>query len=174
MFDKGQMTLVGDPGPPYTVCIMLAGQTRRTAESATARTWAVGEVRRAVQKTKLLIIDDRETVRQALEDRLNHAPEIELVGAAGTCDDGVQAVLDLKPDVVLLEIKMADGMGLNTLRRVRQAAPSTDVIVLTSYMDEAERLACFQAGASSYVLKDIDSQRLIRAIESVRFSRAHA
>ncbi len=112
--------------------------------------------------------------RTALEDRMNHAPEIELVGAAGTSDDGVQAVLDLRPDVVLLEIKMADGLGLDTLRRVRQAAPSTDVIVLTSYMDEAERLSCFQAGASSYVLKDIDSQRLIRAIESVRFSRAHA
>ena len=140
----------------------------------TARTRAAGEVRRAVQKTRLLIIDDRETVRQALEDRLSHAPEIELVGAAGTSDDGVQAVLDLNPDVVLLEIKMADGMGLDTLQRVRQAAPSADVIVLTSYMDEAERQACFQAGASSYVLKDIDSQRLIRAIGSVRLNRAHA
>ena len=174
MFDKGQMTLVGDPCAPYTVCIMLSGQTLRTAEFAIARTRAVGEVPHAVQKTKLLIIDDRETVRQALEDRLSHAPEIELVGAAGTCDDGVQAVLDLRPDVVLLEIKMADGMGLDTLRRVRQAAPAADVIVLTSYMDEAERLACFQVGASSYVLKDIDSQRLIRAIESVRLNRAHA
>lgn len=127
-----------------------------------------------MQKTKLLIIDDRETVRQALEDRLSHAPEIELVGAAGTGDDGVQAVLDLKPDVVLLEIKMADGMGLDTLQRVLQVAPTAHVIVLTSYMDEAERLACFQAGASSYVLKDINSQRLIRAIESVRSNRAHA
>jgi DNA-binding NarL/FixJ family response regulator len=168
------MTLVGDPRPPYTVCIMLSGQTTRTRESTTARTRAIGEVRRAVQKTKLLIIDDRETVRQALEDRLSHAPEIELVGAAGTSDDGVQAVRDLKPDVVLLEIKMTDGMGLDTLQRVRQAAPCADVIVLTSYMDEAERLACFQAGASSYVLKDINSQRLIRAIESVRLNHAHA
>ena len=174
MFDKGQMTLVGDPCAPYTVCIMLSGQTLRTAEFAIARTRAAGEVRPAVQKTKLLIIDDRETVRQALEDLLSHAPEIELVGAAGTSDDGVLAVLDLKPDVVLLEIKMADGTGLDTLRRVLQAAPCADVIVLTSYVDEAERLACFQAGASSYVLKDIDSQRLIRAIESVRLNRAHA
>jgi len=137
-----------------------------------ARTGAAGEVRCAVQKTKLLIIDDRETVRQALEDRLSHAPEIELVGAVGSSDDGVQAVLDLQPDVVLLEIKMADGLGLDTLQRVKQAAPSADVVVLTSYMDEAERLACFQAGASSYVLKDIDSQRLIRAIESIRLNRA--
>ena len=173
MFDKGQMTLVGDPCAPYTVCIMLSGQIHRTAKVTTARTRAVGEVRPAVQKTKLMIIDDRETVRQALEDRLSHAPEIELVGAAGTGADGVQAVLDLKPDVVLLEIKMADGMGLVTLQRVLQVAPSAYVIVLTSYMDEAERLACFQAGASSYVLKDIDSKRLIRAIESVRSNRAH-
>jgi two-component system response regulator DevR len=167
------MTLAGDRCSPYTVCIMLSGQAEKQGFAA-VRTRAAGEGRRAVQKTRLLIIDDRDTVRQALEDRLSHAPEIELAGSAGTCNDGVQAVLDLQPDVVLLEIKMADGMGLDTLERVRQAAPSAEVIVLTSYIDEAERLACFQAGASSYVLKDIDSQRLIRVIESVRQNRAHA
>jgi DNA-binding NarL/FixJ family response regulator len=121
-----------------------------------------------VQKTRLLIIDDRATVRQALEDRLSQAPEIELVGSAGSTEEGLQAVRGLSPDVVLLEIKMADGSGLDACRRIREAAPLANVIVLTSYMDEAERQAAFQAGASSYVLKDIDSQRLIRAIESVR------
>jgi len=116
----------------------------------------------------LLIIDDRETVRQALEDRLSHAPEIELVGAAGSAEEGMEAVRTLAPDVVLLEIKMADGSGLDACRRIVEAAPASHVIVLTSYMDEAERQAAFRAGAASYVLKDIDSQRLIRAIESVR------
>ena len=116
----------------------------------------------------MLIIDDRETVRQALEDRLSHAPEIELVGAAGSAEEGMEAVRTLAPDVVLLEIKMADGSGLDACRRIVEAAPASHVIVLTSYMDEAERQAAFRAGAASYVLKDIDSQRLIRAIESVR------
>lgn len=126
------------------------------------------EVRRTVSRTRLLIIDDRETVRQALEDRLSHAPEIELVGAAGSAEEGMEAVRTLAPDVVLLEIKMADGSGLDACRRIVEAAPSSHVIVLTSYMDEAERQAAFRAGAASYVLKDIDSQRLIRAIESVQ------
>lgn len=125
-------------------------------------------------KVKLLIIDDRETVRQALEARLSHAPEIELVGSAASSEEGVRTALDVSPDIVLLEIKMADGKGLDTCRRITQANSSIAVIVLTSYMDEDERQAAFQAGASSYVLKDIDSQRLIRAIESVRLNRRRA
>ncbi len=128
----------------------------------------VEKLKQTTPKIRLLIIDDRETVRQALEARLSHAPEIELVGSTGSSDEGVQAVLDLSPDVVLLEIKMADGRGLDTCRRITQARPSTAVIILTSYVDEAERQAAFQAGASSYALKDIDSQRLIRAMEMVR------
>ena len=128
----------------------------------------------AASKVKLLIIDDRETVRQALKARLSHAPEIEWVGSAGSSEDGVQAALDLSPDIILLEIKMADGKGLDTCRRIKQANPSIAVIVLTSYVDEDERQAAFQAGASSYVLKDIDSQRLIRAIELVRLNRGRA
>ncbi len=131
------------------------------------------KVKRTMPRIKLLIIDDRESVRQALEARLGHAPEIELVGSTGSSDQGVQAVLDLAPDVVLLEIKMADGRGLDTCRRITQARPSTAVIILTSYVDEAERQAAFQAGASSYALKDIDSQKLIRAMELVRLNNHH-
>ena len=134
----------------------------------------MGKTDGTAPKTKLLIIDDRETVRQALEARLRHAPEIELVGSTGSSEEGVRAALDLAPDIVLLEIKMADGKGLDTCRRITQANPSTAVIVLTSYVDEDERQAAFQAGASSYVLKDIDSQRLIRAIESFRRKRCRA
>ena len=134
----------------------------------------VEEPRHALPKTKLLIIDDRETVRQALEARLSHAPEIELVGSARSSEEGIQAARDLAPDVVLLEVKMADGKGLDVCRCITQANPHTDVIILTSYVDEAERQAAFQAGAASYVLKDIDSQRLIRAIESVRLNRGRA
>jgi two-component system response regulator DevR len=88
--------------------------------------------------------------------------------SVGSTAEGLQAVHALSPDVVLLEIKMADGSGVDACRQITQAAPSANVIVLTSFMDEAERQAAFQAGASSYVLKDIDSQRLIRAIESVQ------
>ena len=131
----------------------------------------MSQVNGTALKTKLLVIDDRETVRQALEARLSHAPVIELVGSTGSSEQGVQAALELEPDIVLLEIKMADGRGLDTCRQITQANPSTAVIILTSYIDEDERQAAFQAGASSYVLKDIDSQRLISAIETLRHRR---
>jgi len=134
----------------------------------------VEEASRAVHKTKLLIIDDRTTVRQALEARLKHAPEIELVGTADSSEAGIQAALNLIPDVVLLEIKMADGKGLEACRRIVQASPRTSVIILTSYIDEAERQAAFQAGASCYTLKHIDSERLIRAIASVSSIRSQS
>jgi DNA-binding NarL/FixJ family response regulator len=121
-----------------------------------------------VCKTKLLIIDDRESVRQALEARLGKAPEIELIGSAGSSEDGIRIALEHAPDVVLLEIKMADGNGLDTCRQIIASHADTSVIILTSYVDEAERQAAFEAGASRYVLKDIDSERLIKAIQAVR------
>jgi len=124
--------------------------------------------RQGSPKMRLLIVDDRDTVRQALEARLSHAPEVELVGSARSSEEGVRAAQTLSPDVVLLEVKMADGKGLDTCRRITQSQPAPIVVVLTSYVDEAERQAAFQAGASSYVLKDIDSQRLLRAIEAAR------
>jgi len=161
------MTLAGVPCPPYTVCMARQLESRDILIDRTVTDESNG----VAPKTRLLIIDDRETVRQALEARLSHAPEIELVGSAGGSEEGVRAALDLAPDIVLLEIKMADGKGLDTCRRITQAKPSTAVIILTSYVDEDERQAAFQAGASSYVLKDIDSQRLIRAIEALRLKR---
>lgn len=154
---------------------MLSSQPARSeSQVKLAATQAgVPEVRRAVSKTRLLIIDDRDTVRRALEQRLGHAPEIELVGSASSTTEGLHAVQTLLPDVVLLEIKLADGSGLDACRRILAVAPSVHVVILTSYMDEAERQAAFQAGAASYVLKDIDSQRLIRAIESVHHNNSH-
>jgi two-component system response regulator DevR len=143
---------------------MLASQPAKS-ELNSQRTGPAG-------KTRLLIIDDRATVRQALEERLGHAPEIELVGSVASTAEGLDAVQALAPDVVLLEIKLVDGSGLEACRHILQVAPATHVIILTSYMDDAERQAAFQAGASSYVLKDIDSQRLIRAIAAIHRSNA--
>lgn len=125
----------------------------------------------AACKTRLLIIDDRESVRQALAARLGKAPEIEIIGCASSSDDGVRQALDQQPDVVLLEIKMSDGKGLEACRRIVASPHAPSVIVLTSYIDEAERQAAFEAGASRYVLKDIDSERLIRAILTVGINR---
>ncbi len=163
------MTLAGASCRTYTVCIARLGHGYGEMSyivEGQAESVVQDKAKRTTAKMKLLIIDDRETVRQALEARLRHAPEFEIVGSAGSSEEGVRAALALTPDVVLLEIKMADGSGLDTCRRITQSDSHPVVIILTSYVDEAERQAAFQAGASSYVLKDIDSQRLIRAIKA--------
>ena len=114
--------------------------------------------------TTLFIIDDRESVRQALVRRLSRVPDIQVVGSAAASQDGIVQVQAAHPDVVLLEPKLGDGQGLATLRAIRAAHPSTRVIALTSYLDEFEREAALRLGAERYLLKDIDSQKLADAI----------
>ena len=82
---------------------------------------------------RLLIIDDHDVVREALEARLREAAELEVVGCTGCWRTGLRDAVKLKPDVVLLETKRADGQGLDALRRLTQECPTTSVIVLTSY-----------------------------------------
>ena len=114
--------------------------------------------------TTLFIIDDRESVRQALAQRLSRVPGIQVLGTAGASQDALAQVRDTHPDVVLIELKLADGLGLDTLRAIRADNPSTRVIVLTSYADDFERQVALKLGAERYLLKDINSQVLADAI----------
>lgn len=117
-----------------------------------------------MDRTRLLIIDEHEAVRQALVSRLQQTGELEVVGSTGSSEEGVLQVEALRPNVVLLETKRSDGMGLETCRRIARSHPDTMVIVLTSYDDEEERQAAYMAGATRYLLKDIDSAQLLREI----------
>lgn len=120
------------------------------------------EVARAV--ITLFIIDDRESVRRALAQRLSRVPGLQVVGTAGSSAEGIAHARALSPDVVLLEPKMGDGRGLDTLRALRAEQPAARVIILTSYLDEFERQAALRLGAERYLLKDIGSQKLVEAI----------
>ena len=114
--------------------------------------------------TTLFIIDDRESVRQALAQRLNRAPGIQVVGGASASQEGILQARTLRPDVVLLEPKLVDGHGLDALPAIRADNPSTRVIILTSYVDDFELEVAMRLGAERYLLKDIDSQRLADTI----------
>jgi len=115
---------------------------------------------------RLLIIDDHDVVREALEARLREAAELEVVGCTGCWRTGLRDAVRLKPDVVLLETKRADGQGLDALRRLTHECPNTSVIVLTSYVDAEEQTAAQIIGAMNYVLKDIDTPQLVREIRA--------
>jgi DNA-binding NarL/FixJ family response regulator len=116
--------------------------------------------------TRLLIIDDHDTVREALEARLHTAASIDIVGCTGCWRTGLRDAAKLKPDVVLLETKRADGQGLEALRRLTRQCPHTSVVILTSYPDAEEETEARRMGVVRYVLKDIDTPQLVREIQA--------
>ncbi len=115
-------------------------------------------------KARVYIIDEHDTVRLALADRLGKAGDLKIIGHAGGADQAVSEVRRERPDVVLVEVKRSDGLGLEILRQVSEMPNAPRVMVLTSYPSTWEEEAACRAGAVSYLLKDIDSEELIRHI----------
>ncbi len=120
-----------------------------------------------VPQVRVVIIDEHEPVRQALEARLRSSPEVEVVGSAGSWQEGVLLAAERAADVVLLETKRADAQGLAALRRLRAECPRTAVVVLTSYSDAEERQMALTAGAARYLLKEIGSTYLVQEILAI-------
>ena len=117
---------------------------------------------------RLLLVDDHEVVRVGLRTVLhNHHHGITVVGEAGTKAAAVRAVTRLRPDIVLMDVRLPDGSGIEACRAILARHPTTRVIFLTSYTDDESSLAAVLAGAQGYVLKNIDSSLLIRSIRAV-------
>ena len=121
----------------------------------------------AEEQFRVLLVDDHEIVRRGLRAVLHERPEITVVGEAGTMQSGVDEALRLKPDVVIMDLRLPDGSGVEACRDIRSQMPDTSVIILTSHADEDALFAAIIAGASGYVLKDLDPSRLQDAIITV-------
>jgi len=115
-----------------------------------------------VNPALVYIVDEHEPVRGALAERLARAEGIAILGHSGEFSQVVTDSANDHPDVVLLEIKRTDGMGIELLRQLAHLPDPPQVIVLTSYPTEWEKDAARRAGAAAYLLKDIDSDELIR------------
>ena len=115
----------------------------------------------------VFIIDEHDSVRQALAQRLSRAGALEVIGHTGDVGDVVGHITNIAPDIVLVEIKRSDGMGLEILRQIAALPDAPKLVVLTSYPTGWEEKAARRAGASSYLLKDIDSEELIRHISNL-------
>jgi DNA-binding NarL/FixJ family response regulator len=124
-----------------------------------------GGLRIELSKARLYIIDEHVTVRSALAERLDQAADLHVIGHAGDVEEVMQDVGEKKPDIVLLEVKRKDGMGLEILRSIVAMDCSPRLAVLTSYPTKWEEDAALRAGAVCYMMKDIDSEELIRMIE---------
>ncbi|HOT91768.1 MAG TPA: response regulator transcription factor [Anaerolineae bacterium] len=114
---------------------------------------------------KLLIVDNHDLVREALQKRLATAVGLEVVGSTGRYEDALRQAQMLAPDVILMEIKAPE--GLQTLQTLRRMYPECAVIVLTSYPDSQEEDQVRQMGAASYLLKTLDTKVLVREIRNV-------
>ena len=114
--------------------------------------------------TRLYIVDEHASVRSALAERLERADACTVVGHTGEASQVLNDVRSTQPDVVLLEVKRRDGLGLELLRQIAGIAPAPRLIVLTSYPSDWEEQAACRAGASQYLLKEIDPEVLLGAI----------
>ena len=118
-------------------------------------------------KVTILIVDDHEVVRMGLRTLLERRPGFLVVGEAGTAAESVIMARQLQPDVVVMDIRLPDGNGVEACREIRDGLPETKVIMLTSYADEEAVIGSIMAGASGYLLKQTRGQSLAEAIERV-------
>ncbi len=115
--------------------------------------------------TRVFIVDEHAPVRAALAERLARSVGVEVVGHAGEAREVLDQVRERRPDVVILETKRSDGMGLELIRQLAGLPDAPRLVVLTSYPSDWEERAARRAGASSYLLKEIDSEELIRRLD---------
>ena len=117
--------------------------------------------------TKVLIVDDHEIVRKGLVMLISRQEDLVVAGAAGAAAEAVQKARELSPDVVVLDIRMPDGSGVEACRDIRAENPDVKVLMLTSYSDEEAVMGSIMAGASGYLLKEIRSEEIVDAIKRV-------
>lgn len=112
----------------------------------------------------ILLVDDHEVVRRGLRTYLETLPEFQVVGEACCGEEAVEMVRELIPDVILVDLIMPGIDGVETTRQVKKISPRTQVVVLTSFHDDAHIFPALKAGATSYVLKDMKMERLAEVV----------
>jgi DNA-binding NarL/FixJ family response regulator len=116
---------------------------------------------------RLLVVDDHEVVRQGLVALLDRRDAFQVVAEAGTVAESLEAARKHQPDIVVMDVRLPDGSGVEACRDIRAEMPETRIVMLTSYPDEEAVLSAIVAGASGYLLKQIRGRDLVAAIEAV-------
>ena len=116
---------------------------------------------------RLLVVDDHEVVRQGLVSLLERREHFQVVAEAGTAAEAVEMARKFEPDIIVMDVRLPDGSGIEACREIRAEFPRTRVVILTSYPDEEAVLSAIIAGASGYLLKQIRGRDLVSALESV-------
>jgi DNA-binding NarL/FixJ family response regulator len=116
---------------------------------------------------RVMVVDDHEVVRQGVRALLNRRPGWSVVAEAGTVAQAVELALREKPDVVVMDVRLPDGSGVEACREIRSEIPDTRVLMLTSYADDEAVMSSVLAGASAYLLKQTHGEQLVEALDSV-------
>ncbi|MEO8626009.1 MAG: response regulator transcription factor [Candidatus Limnocylindrales bacterium] len=116
---------------------------------------------------RLLVVDDHEVVRQGLVAMLQRRPGFHVVAEAGTAAEAVEMARRYQPDLVIMDVRLPDGSGIEACREIRAELPGTRVVILTSYPDEEAVFSAIVAGASGYLLKQVRGRDLVAALEAV-------
>jgi DNA-binding NarL/FixJ family response regulator len=127
---------------------------------------------RGVTKSKepplrVLLVDDHEVVRSGVKALLQATEDIIVTAEAGSVREAIDEADRTRPDVVVMDVRLADGSGIEATREIRARHPKTTVVMLTSFADDEALFASIMAGASGYVLKQVKGGELVRAIRTV-------
>ncbi|GAA1164065.1 response regulator transcription factor [Ornithinimicrobium humiphilum] len=124
------------------------------------------------RKIRVYLLDDHELVRRGLHDLLSAEPDLEIVGESGSAVTATREIVELAPDVAVLDGRLPDGSGVEVCRDVRAANPQVRALILTSYDDDEALFASIMAGADGYVLKQIAGTDLVDGIRSIASGRS--
>src|SRR5438874_3990822 len=123
--------------------------------------------RMAEQPLRVMLVDDHEVVRSGLRALLQATDDIVVTAEAGSVREAIDEAERARPDVVVMDVRLTDGSGIEATREIRARRPKTQVIMLTSFADDEALFASIMAGASGYVLKQVKGGELVRAIRAV-------
>ena len=121
-----------------------------------------------MSKMRIVLVDDHEVVRLGLKVLLEQSDHFEVVGEANNAKEAVEIAGQFRPDIVLMDIRLPGASGIEACEEITQLYPEVRVVMLTSYAEDEMLFSAIRAGASGYLLKQINSDDLIRSLESVR------
>jgi len=122
--------------------------------------------------TRVMICDDHEVVREGLRVLIGRQAGMSVVGEASTVAEAIETAIRSKPDVVIMDVRLPDGSGVEACRTIRESNPDIKVIMLTSYADDEALFASIIAGASGYLLKQTRGQAVVDAVNAVASGRS--
>lgn len=122
---------------------------------------------------RVLVADDHAIVREGLRALLSTEPGMQLVGEAADGEEAIRLYQKLRPDLLLLDIKMPRKDGILVTREIRRLDPQARILIITSFSEEDQVIPAIKAGALGYLLKDMASQELLQAIREVRDGKAY-